>query len=69
MSRVERVLAANPAVRAVLAPRPGSSISGDGHTAIVVGTAAKDPNEMVAAADDLKSEVGAVAVARNRSRT
>ena len=49
-------------MRSVVAPRPGASISPDGHTAIVVGTAAEDPNEMVAAANDLKSEVAAVAV-------
>ena len=47
----------------VVAPRPGSSISRDGHTAIVAGTAAENPNEMVAAANDLKSEVAAVSQA------
>ncbi|MFN8163571.1 MAG: MMPL family transporter [Solirubrobacterales bacterium] len=61
VSRVERVLAADSAVQRVVAPRPGASISRDGHTAIVGGTAAKNPNEMVAAANDLKSEVTAVA--------
>ena len=61
LARVERVLAADPAVGSVVAPRPGASISRDGHTAIVGGTAAKNPNEMVAAANDLKSEVAAVA--------
>ena len=60
LARVERVLAADPAVGTVLAPRPGASISSDRHTAIVAGTAAENPNEMVAAANDLKSEVGAV---------
>jgi len=58
---VERTLAASPAVGRVLPPRPGRSISPDGHTAIVLGTAADGPNEMVAAANDLKSEVAAVA--------
>ena len=61
VARVQRTLAADPAVRAVLAPRPRSSISADGHTAIVVGTAAKGPNGMVAAASDLKPEVAAAA--------
>jgi len=60
VTRVERVLAADSAVGTVVAPRPGASISRDGHTAIVGGTAAKNPNEMVAAANDLKSEVAAV---------
>ncbi|MGD9736044.1 MAG: MMPL family transporter [Solirubrobacterales bacterium] len=58
---VERTLRADSAVRAVVPPRPRTTISPDGHTAIVVGTAAKNPNEMVAAANDLKSEVAAVA--------
>ncbi|MBK5220001.1 MAG: MMPL family transporter [Thermoleophilia bacterium] len=61
VARVERVLAADSAVGSVVAPRPGASISGDGHTAIVTGTAAKNPNEMVAAADDLKAVVAAAA--------
>jgi RND superfamily putative drug exporter len=61
VARVSRTLAADPAVRGVLAPRLGATISPDGHTAIVVGNAAEGPNEMVAAADDLKSEVAAVA--------
>ena len=59
VGRVEHVLAADSAVGRVVAPRPGASISRDGHTAIVAGTAAKSPNEMVAAATDLKSEVAA----------
>ena len=57
VAAVEETLAADPAVRAVVPPQPRSSISADGHTALVVGTAARNPNEMVAAADDLKSEV------------
>ncbi len=60
VARVERVLGADSAVGSVLAPRPGASISRDGHTAIVGGSAAKSPNEMVAAANDLKSEVSAL---------
>ena len=52
--RVEQTLRANSAVRTVVAPAPGLSISRDGHTAIVQAGAAKNPNEMVAAADKLK---------------
>ena len=37
-----------------LPPAPGVSISRDGHTAIVQAGAARNPNEMVAAADTLK---------------
>jgi RND superfamily putative drug exporter len=54
ISRVEATLRANGAVRTVVAPAPGLSISRDGHTAIVQAGAARDPNEMVAAADKLK---------------
>ncbi len=52
--RVEQTLRANSAVRTVVAPKAGLSISRDGHTAIVQAGAAKNPNEMVAAADKLK---------------
>ena len=51
ITRVERTLRADGAVRTVVAPAPGLSISRDGHTAIVQAGAARDPNEMVAAAD------------------
>jgi RND superfamily putative drug exporter len=52
--RVEQTLRANGAVRTVVAPAAGVSISRDSHTAIVQAGAAKNPNEMVAAADKLK---------------
>ncbi len=61
VAAVERVLAADPAVGAVIPPHPGASISADGLTAIVVGTAARGPNEMVAAADRLRPEIAAAA--------
>ncbi len=54
VAHVEQTLHANGAVRTVVAPAPGLSISRDGHTAIVQAGAAKNPNEMVAAADKLK---------------
>jgi len=60
VARVEDVLAADAAVADVVPPR-GSSTSRDGHTVIVAGTAAEEPNEMVAAAGDLKPELAAVA--------
>ena len=46
-----------PAVKSVVAPRPGASISRDGHTAIVQAGAAADANTMVRAADDLKAQL------------
>jgi len=54
VARAEETLRADRAVRTVVAPAPGLSISRDGHTAIVQAGAARDPNEMVAAADSLK---------------
>ncbi|HEX7058229.1 MAG TPA: MMPL family transporter [Solirubrobacterales bacterium] len=63
VARAERLLAADPAVRAVVPPRPGASISRDGHTAVIVAGAAKDPNGMVAAAEDLKGPLAATAAA------
>jgi len=57
---VERKLRADRAVRAVLPPRAGSSISPDGHTAIVQAGAARDSNAMVRAAEDLKAPLNAL---------
>ena len=54
IARVEQTLRADRAVRTVVAPAPGLSISRDGHTVIVQAGAARDPNGMVAAADTLK---------------
>ena len=54
LGRVERLLRADPAIASVTPPRPGISISRDGHTAIVQGGAARSPKQMVSAADQLK---------------
>ncbi len=54
IAQVEQTLRADGAVRTVIAPAPGLSISRDGHTAIVQAGAARNPNQMVAAADSLK---------------
>ena len=54
VARAEAVLAADPAVSGVVPPRPGASISADRRTVVIRAGAAEDPNEMVAAADDLK---------------
>ena len=48
----------------MIAPAPGVSISRDGHTAIVQAGAARNPNEMVAAADKLKGTLHATLHAR-----
>jgi RND superfamily putative drug exporter len=44
-------------VSAVMAPRAGQSISPNGHTAIIQAGAGASANEMVRAADDLKTEL------------
>ncbi len=54
VERAEAILGENDAVAQVVSPRPGSSISADGHTAVIQAAAAEKPNEMVRAADDLK---------------
>ena len=59
--RVERRLAADPAVSYVSPPRPGASISPDGHTAVIRAGAAADSDRMVAAAGDLKGPVAGLA--------
>jgi putative drug exporter of the RND superfamily len=57
LGRVEKTLRSDPAVRAVVPPAAGLSVSADGHTAIVQAGAARDPNKMVAAADRLKGRL------------
>ena len=52
-----RILKADRRVKSVVAPEPGTSISRDGHTAIVRAGAAADANSMVRAADDLKTQL------------
>ena len=44
-------------VSRVVPPHAGTSISRDGHTAIIQAGAAADPNTMVRAADDVKTEL------------
>ena len=56
-TRVEQTLRSDPAVRSVVPPRRGTSISRDGRTAVVQAGAGSNPNEMVRAADRLKDEL------------
>lgn len=51
---VQRTLHADKSVTVVVPPKPGVSISRDGHSAVVQAGAGRSPNEMVRAADDLK---------------
>jgi putative drug exporter of the RND superfamily len=57
VTRAEGVLSRDPSVSAVVAPRPGTSISSDRHTAVIQAGAARNSNEMVRAADRLKAEL------------
>ncbi|MBO9531781.1 MAG: MMPL family transporter [Solirubrobacteraceae bacterium] len=61
ISRTQRILDADPRVKTVSTPTPGVSISRDGHTAIVQAGAGGSSNDMVAAADDLKTPLHALA--------
>jgi RND superfamily putative drug exporter len=60
IAAVERKLRSDGAVRSVVPPRAGTSISPDGHTAIVLAGAARDSNAMVTAAEDLKGPLNAL---------
>jgi putative drug exporter of the RND superfamily len=60
VGQVETVLRASHAVRGVVPPSAGVSISRDGHTAIVQAGAAKSSNAMVEAADSLKTKLAAL---------
>jgi putative drug exporter of the RND superfamily len=57
LAKVERTLRADQAIDRVLAPTRGTSISPDGHTAIVSAGAARSPDGMVLATGDLKREL------------
>ena len=60
VGHVEQTLRGEKKVTVVVPPRPGASISADGHTAIVLAGAKGDPTAMVAAADDLKGPLRAL---------
>ena len=57
VTKVERILGRATRVTTVVSPRPGTTISEDGRTAVVQAGAAKNANDMVRAADDLKGEL------------
>ncbi len=60
LTNVERTLKADPAVKSVIAPAAGVSISRDGHTAIVQAGAARSSNGMVKAAEAIKGKLAAM---------
>jgi RND superfamily putative drug exporter len=57
VASTQRMLKSDRRVESVVAPRPGTSISRDGHTAIIQAGAAANANTMVRAADDLKTQL------------
>ena len=57
VAKVEATLRGDTRIAAVVPPRAGSSISRDGHTALVLAGARRDPTGMVAAADSLKGKL------------
>jgi len=57
LNRVQDLLGEDRRVTSVVAPRQGSSVSEDRHSALVVAGAGAPPDEMVRAADDLKEPV------------
>ena len=59
--RAERMLRSDPAVGRVFPPRPGVSVSADGHTAVIRAGATDDANGMVDAAERLKTRLAGVA--------
>jgi RND superfamily putative drug exporter len=61
VAEAEAILRLDPRISTVVPPRPGSSISRDGHTALVIAGAKKDPTAMVAAADSLKGKLRGLA--------
>ena len=63
VAAVERTLTADGAVKSVVPPAPGTSISRDGHTAIVQAGAARSSNGMVKAADAVKGKLAALSTA------
>jgi RND superfamily putative drug exporter len=64
LAGAEAILRSDSRISTVVPPRPGVSISRDGHTALVVAGAKSDPTEMVAAADELKGKLGDLATSQ-----
>ena len=59
VARAEQILRADDAVARVAGPSRGVSVAPGGHTAVIQAGAARDSNEMVRAADELKDELEA----------
>jgi RND superfamily putative drug exporter len=55
LAEATRILEGDPRIAEVVQPQPGATVSQDGRTAVLLGGADADTNEMVRAADDLKA--------------
>ncbi|KRC56950.1 MULTISPECIES: MMPL family transporter [unclassified Nocardioides] len=60
LAEVTRILEGEPRLGEVVAPQPGTSLSPDGRTAVVLAGAGVDTNEMVRVASDLKEDLQAL---------
>ena len=60
LARATDILRAEPRIAEVIAPQPGATLSRDGTTAVILGGAGADPNEMVRVADDIKAPLQAL---------
>ncbi len=60
LARATDILRAEPRIAEVIAPQPGATLSQDGTTAVILGGAGADPNEMVRVADDIKAPLQAL---------
>ncbi len=61
VQRAEAILADDPAISDVVSPSSSGMVSADRRTAVIAAGAARDPNEMVAAATDLRPALAAAA--------
>ena len=62
ISRAEAILRSNSSVSTIIPPQPGTSISRDGKTGIILAGAGADPNAMVRAADVLQAPLSALTI-------
>ncbi|MET0524914.1 MAG: MMPL family transporter, partial [Nocardioides sp.] len=60
LAEVTAALEADSRISEVVQPMPGATLSEDGRTAVVLGGAAGDPNEMVRAAHELTADLQAL---------
>ncbi len=60
LARATKLLENDSRIAGVVQPQAGATVSQDGRTAVLLGGAGADPNEMVRAADDLKGPLRAL---------